>query len=165
MKAVSPVDIFNGITQSYQEVFGNNDGYTIETEFNGVTYEIYDRYCMNPSCKCDEVILQFEEYSENKWNGGAVFYISLSLKNNKYSINDAYHASKNLIDQVVKHSLKDSEEAIKLFKLRYKEMKGAGREALKGIISLDDERRRDKFERNAPCSCGSGKKYKKCCGA
>ncbi|MBC8006284.1 MAG: SEC-C domain-containing protein [Verrucomicrobia bacterium] len=23
----------------------------------------------------------------------------------------------------------------------------------------------DKIERNAPCPCGSGKKYKKCCGS
>jgi len=29
---------------------------------------------------------------------------------------------------------------------------------------LEDKRRRRKIGRNEPCPCGSGKKYKKCCG-
>ena len=28
-----------------------------------------------------------------------------------------------------------------------------------------EQRQSDKVGRNAPCPCGSGKKYKKCCGA
>lgn len=35
-----------------------------------------------------------------------------------------------------------------------------------GVISPGSEpRRSEKVGRNAPCPCGSGKKYKKCCGA
>ena len=35
----------------------------------------------------------------------------------------------------------------------------------KGKTSVTGQTKRKKVGRNAPCPCGSGKKYKKCCGA
>ena len=35
----------------------------------------------------------------------------------------------------------------------------------KGKTSVTGQTTRKKVGRNAPCPCGSGKKYKKCCGA
>ena len=32
-------------------------------------------------------------------------------------------------------------------------------------VTIDQKYIRKKMSRNEPCSCGSGKKYKKCCGA
>ena len=34
-----------------------------------------------------------------------------------------------------------------------------------GEVAADDERTRVKAGRNDPCPCGSGRKFKKCCGA
>lgn len=122
---------------------------------------------MNPSCKCDDVILHFVENDEREHNNGADFVVSLSLKNKKFEILDADGISKKQVEEIVENSLKESDEAIKLLKQRYKEMKATGRKVLQGINPNNKivEPVQVKPERNSPCPCGSGKKYKKCCGA
>ncbi|TCP19930.1 SEC-C motif-containing protein [Scopulibacillus darangshiensis] len=156
MRAVSPAAILKGDTQLYIDVFGNLDGIELATSVDDVTYAIFDRYCMNPNCKCNDVFLRFLTNKKD-------FAITLSLKTKKYEIVDKTGISEEQAIKVVKHSLKDSDKAIQLFKERYAKMKNAGREALKGIVQMD-EPTRQKPDRNAPCPCGSGKKYKKCCG-
>lgn len=118
---------------------------------------------MNPSCNCDDVILIFTETKNND----SEFAIRLSLKKKRYEILDIYGISRRQADEVVKDSLENSDEAMELLKKRYKEMKEAGKSVLQrdseknsNIIKLPEE----KPKRNGPCPCGSGKKYKKCCG-
>ncbi|MGV3489256.1 MAG: YecA family protein [Tuberibacillus sp.] len=163
MKAINPIEILQGVTQSYQEVFGAQTEYQIITEYNEVSYHINDRYCMNPGCKCDNVILNFVEINQNSWTK-ADFSVMLYFKTKKFDIIDYYHISKRDVIEIVKHSLKESDEATELFNVRYQEMKELGRKFLKGIVGLN-EVKKPKINRNAPCPCGSGKKYKKCCGA
>lgn len=168
MKLVNPADILGGKTFSYNEVFGVKDGVALGTEINDVHFYIYDRYCMNPRCKCDDVVLHYVENDEREDHKGADFAILLSLINKKFEVLDAHGVSKKRVQEMVKSSLKDSSEAIELFKKRYKEMKTAGREAIqdgKEKSKAVDEPLQVKAERNSPCPCGSGKKYKKCCGA
>ncbi len=168
MKPVNPADILDGKTYSYIEVFGVTDGIAFGTKSNDVIYYIYDRYCMNPSCKCDDVVLHYVENDERENNKGADFAILLSLKNKKFEVLDANGISKKQVKEIVDNSLKDGSEAIELFKKRYKEMKTAGREALQGDKEMNKEVAEPlqvKTKRNSPCPCGSGKKYKKCCGA
>lgn len=130
---------------------------------NDIKYNIYDQYCMNPSCNCDDVILIFTETKNND----SEFAIRLSLKKKRYEILDIYGISRRQADEVVKDSLENSDEAMELLKKRYKEMKETGKSVLQrdseknsNIIKLPEE----KPKRNDPCPCGSGKKYKKCCG-
>lgn len=168
MKLVNPADILNGKTFSYIEVFGVTDGMALGTKLNDVHFYIYDRYCMNPSCKCDDVVLHYVENDEREKSNGADFAILLSLKNKKFEILDADGISKKQVQKLVETALKDGRESIELFKKRYKEMKNAGREALQGDKEINNtvvEPFQVKIERNSPCPCGSGKKYKKCCGA
>ncbi len=59
-------------------------------------------------------------------------------------------------------TIDDMEEAFQRRKRRELEqarMAGGGAEAVQQVV------RGDKVGRNDPCPCGSGKKYKKCCGA
>ncbi len=168
MKLVNPTDILNGNTFSYIEVFGVTNGMALATKSNDILYYIYDRYCMNPSCKCDDVILHFVQDEESEDHKGVEFAILLSLKNKKFKILNADGISKKQIQEIVKNILKNEGEAIQLFKKRYKEMKAAGEEALQGGKQINKgvvEPLQIKTERNAPCPCGSGKKYKKCCGS
>ena len=161
MIAVSPIDILNGNTQLYMDVFGAAEGIKLGTDYDGVFYDIFDRYCMNPSCNCHDVFLQFLRFSGAGETG---FNVLLSLKSKKYEIIETFRMSKVEAEKIMKHSLKESDEAIQLFKKRYVEMKNAGREALKGMVR-SNEPRGQRIDRNASCPCGSGKKYKKCCGA
>lgn len=164
MKLVNPADILKGKTFSYMEIFDTTVGMVLQTP-NGVDYYIYDQYCMNPSCKCNDVILQYVENDELESNKGTDFAILLSLKNKKFEILDANGISKNEIQKLIEGSLKDSSEAIELFEKRYEEMKTAGKEALQaGKEKAVVKPVQVKIERNSPCPCGSGKKYKKCCG-
>jgi hypothetical protein len=161
MRAVSPDDVLNGATQLYIEVYGNLDGIQLCTEFDGETYDIFDRYCMNPGCHCDDVYLHFLRYSKGLETG---FNVSLSLKDKKYKVVETFGMAEREVEKVVKHSLVDSGEAIELFKKRYKEMKIAGRISLKDIVQIARPKIQ-RPDRNAPCPCESGKKYKRCCGA
>lgn len=161
MITVSPIDILNGETKLYTEVFGAADGIKLGTDYDGVFYDIFDRYCMNPSCNCNDVYLQFLRFSRDGETG---FNVSLSLKSKKYKILETFRMSDVEAEKIIKHSLKDSNEAIQLFQKRYTEMKNAGREALKGIVRMDEPRVK-RVSRNETCTCGSGKKYKNCCGS
>lgn len=116
---------------------------------------------MNPSCKCDDVVLEFiKDADNNETYEREEFAIRLSLKNKKYKLLGANGISRNKIDKIVKDSIKGS---IDFLVVRYQQMKDVGRSVLqetKATPPLIE----DKPKRNEPCSCGSGKKYKKCCG-
>lgn len=105
-------DILSGNTFSYFDVFEEKKGLVLGTEVNDIKYIIYDQYCMNPSCKCDDVILIFTESENND----SEFAIRLSLKRKRYEILDIYGISKRQVDEIVKGSLKDSAEAMELLK-------------------------------------------------
>ena len=163
MKIMEKSDVLSGNTFSYIEVFEEKKGLVLGTEVNDIKYIIYDQYCMNPSCNCDNVILIFVESNNND----SEFAIRLSLKKKRYEILDIYGISRKQVDEIVKDSLKDSEEAIGLLRKRYKEMKEAGKAVLQGSPEINSnviELPVEKPKRNEPCPCGSGKKYKKCCG-
>ncbi|WP_018664326.1 SEC-C metal-binding domain-containing protein [Heyndrickxia acidiproducens] len=168
MKVVNPTDILNGKTYSYIDVFDDLDGIVLGTKSNGINYYIYDRYCMNPSCNCEEVILHYVENDEReKWKA-AEFGIRISLINKKFEVLQTSGMTKKQARELVEESLKSSDQAMELFQKRYKQMKNAGKEALQRWKQQSKEATQStrlKPKRNELCPCGSGKKYKKCCGA
>ena len=165
MKELQPSDILNGDTISYVEVFGAEAGLALGPEENDARYIISDHYCMNPSCKCNDVVLIFTKIADTEKDNQGEVDIRLSLKTKKYEVLHKHGISKQEFDEIVKEIL--TIEGINLLKKRYKEMKEAGRKVLQG----DTPNENKKIEvnnkipkRNDPCICGSGKKYKKCCG-
>jgi hypothetical protein len=112
MKKINPTDILDGIAASYIEVFGVKDGIALGTELNGEKYHIYDRYCMNPGCKCEEVILHYVGHHEEGNEKVADFGVALSLKNKKYKFLELRGILKKGATEVIEHSLKDSDAAI-----------------------------------------------------
>ncbi|WP_096200235.1 hypothetical protein [Bacillus sp. FJAT-45350] len=127
---LKPIDVTNGSTIKYSDVFGNlGKDFTIN-KGNEVAFFVYDQYCMNPSCDCDEVILEFVE---NKNNERSEFAIRLSFDKKMYLIIDSYKISNTEVDQIVKGLLKDSNEVMNFFKNRYQDMKKKGMEVLEGI--------------------------------
>ena len=56
---------------------------------------------------------------------------------------------------------KTAEEIIRAARAKAQEQA----EAKKPMVLVDENNKRVKNPRNLPCACGSGKKFKKCCGA
>lgn len=165
MKLLKPSDILSGDTISYVEVFDVKAGLAIGSDENDAKYFISDHYCMNPSCKCNDVVLIFTEVVDDKMHNDVEFAIRLSLKTKKYEILDIYGISKKDVDGIVGEIL--NVESINLLKKRYQDMKEAGRAVLQGNTSNESKKvevNNKSHKRNDPCICGSGKKYKKCCG-
>lgn len=156
--------IENGSCFGYSEVFGDKSGNSFE--YNGISFLVDDQYCMNPGCKCNEVILSFIDIIPGKEVQEPKFTISMKFDKYKYEVMEKKNISKKEIDAIVSFFIENKKDDIGLFKVRYKRMNDLGsRVVQKGKKGQQEQRIvSEKVGRNDPCPCGSGKKYKKCCG-
>lgn len=165
MRTIDPFEILDGKAIKYIDVFGTQDGIALKSKYEGKTYWIYDYYCMHPNCECNEVYLEFTEEPQNNQTAGQHFGVRISFKDESYVLED-YNFSKQKAIEIVEDTLKYSKDAIELCKVRYKLMKDKGTQI---IVDQANAARQPVVNgavtgRNEPCPCGSGKKYKKCCG-
>lgn len=150
---------------------------TLLEEQNGLpagTYVLTELYCEDKDCDCQRVFLSvfLEENHEflatitygfknasfyRKWAGYELNKEDLKELMgpalNRASVTTKY--SNAVLELVKSVALKD-EDYIKRLKRHYKMVKDLIAEKEKPVKS-------EKIERNSLCSCGSGKKYKKCC--
>ncbi|EKN64577.1 hypothetical protein P9E76_06950 [Schinkia azotoformans] len=138
MKFLKPSDILSGNTFSYLEVFNVTDGLALGTKEKGVLYYIEDLYCMNPSCKCNDVVLIYTENKEIESEKGAHYAVRLSLKKKNFEILDTNGVTKKEVEDLIKNSMKNNNEAIEFYKKLYLEMKEAGKKVLHGGNSDDN---------------------------
>lgn len=148
---------------SYNEVFENSKTILIRDEKNNLIY-IDDSYCMNPECLCNETFISFVEVNELDNSGEHIFTLLFKLKTGRYEVE-----SKACTDERMKDILKSFKKEEKLIRedlnRRYKDMKVIGKQ----IYTESNVKTAPKVSvlqvgRNDICPCGSGKKYKKCCG-
>jgi len=152
--------IIAGQLIGHQEIYGPKDAEKFVFDYNGKRYLIVDQYCMNPKCRCNEVVLVFIALDRKKDVQEPSFVIRLNVNNHKYTVDESNCQSGEMAD-VIGHVLENKPEILKLLKSRYHEMKTAGREILNKYGQKEPA---VKVGRNDPCPCGSGKKYKRCCG-
>ena len=71
------------------------------------------------------------------------------------------------MDEIAQHFLDAKKDEIKVLKDRYQKMKGLGKKLLdkNKTSEIKPVQVYEKVGRNDPFPCGSGKKYKKCCGS
>ena len=158
--------IQKGETVLYSKIFGSKDIEKFSFEFNETEkYIIDDQYCANPKCSCNEAILAFYRDVTSKGPQKPEFAISVNLKNQKYKI-DYKQCDVDKIADIMKYLQRNKPETLSILKSRYLEMKNAGKEIMKKyeIKEPREEQLKEKVGRNDACPCGSGKKYKKCCG-
>lgn len=141
-------------------------------ELPGGDYSLLDLYCTDPKCDCRKTIIQIIH------NGRHVSTVDYGWEDPRYyakwaRLDDAMiremsglsldFMSPNLIDpdatlSLMNHLLDD--QWINRIKATYK----AVRATLKKEAQANNiTRLTPKTSRNAPCPCGSGKKYKQCC--
>jgi hypothetical protein len=135
---------------------------------------IEDLYCPNPECRCKEIHLLFlrvDPSSADKLSLDDHFVCTLSLKG-KSEIVELYAGTKAEAQKVLVEWRKRYPDVLDTLSWRYSEIKKVGKRSLEhqymGLLppaSLPEKTPRErKIGRNEPCPCGSGKKYKKCCG-
>lgn len=151
---LTKTNILSGGTFFYNELFPHAKLNTVNNK-----YIINDAYCMNPSCDCKEVILEFCEKDTLNFK----FAIRLSLKKAEYMVIDHISINEQQIAELINQLFKNNNTLIKQLQNRYVEMKNEGNKIINGTNNVNAPLV-DKVKRNDPCPCGSGKKYKKCCG-
>jgi hypothetical protein len=143
---------------------------------------------VNPDCTCHDVVLQFVKREGKRGLPGitkkpppAVYYNYQAKTFEPAQVPEAHQPSLNAMLTGLKDSKRGSNDELKK---RHRKLKALFKRALlryNPLMDMDppygdsDSRpiprtepqptRTPKIGRNDPCPCGSGKKYKKCCGS
>lgn len=162
-----------GKCQFYNEIFFSKEYDRFLFEYKGNTYYVLDQYCTNPKCNCNDVVLVFNTLKAQRDSCKFKFAMRLRFKTGKYSVEDKID---NLTDEELEDNFKYFIESLndpelKLFKERYSRMKRITSLLKQPSYEIEHTEPNNnhlnstKVSRNEPCPCGSGKKYKKCCGS
>jgi len=159
------LDLEDGSSFGYSEVFGARDVEKFSFEYKDRKYFVDDQYCINPECKCNEAVLTFIDIVDGREMQNPDFAIRMPLGSWNYTI-EFSNVDSGELKQVIKCFREHINNDLGLLKTRYSNMKKFGQK-------LNDREKESriiqrivgsKIGRNEPCPCGSGKKYKKCCG-
>jgi len=119
----------------------------------------HEHYCPAPRCECDEVVVDFADTDSRTLEpAGAVTY---NFTSGKTSFDPERPATLQRLDELWKLFCRRYPNKDERFRGRRREL-AAAFDRIVGLQETPVASR--KVPRNAPCPCGSGKKYKKCCG-
>jgi hypothetical protein len=169
-------DIDGGKLVAYSQIFGNSGSMAFGGNgcgflFNDKSKEYFidDLYCIDPRCNCETVHLFFIKNDKAVLNS---FVARLNF-NKGFKIDENTFPEKDA-RKIFKKWQESDPDALDVLKGRYKEIKDIGKNLIEkhtknGKLPVNPKNsilstRKDKIGRNDPCPCGSGKKYKKCCG-
>jgi hypothetical protein len=124
-----------------------------------------DHYCINPSCTCREVrVALLAPRGSRAWTQfGDILFDLDSVSATRLN---AWTSSTAPLLSAVRGALENRHDVFEHFSARLARLKevGAGlRTAARTLPTALPASRLAKPGRNAPCPCGSGRKYKKCC--
>jgi hypothetical protein len=116
----------------------------------GVTYWAVDQHCPRPRCPCTNVTVVFYRIDDD--GTSSVGKATRDLRYPKAQVKGSSPLTTQLFTKLWE---KSREELVR----RHQEVRAAvrGTQATQAPTTTD-------ASRNAPCPCGSGKKYKRCCG-
>lgn len=157
-----PPDAPTGTMVAYFEVFPF--GKRIEFMHEQENWMVDDQYCCNPKCLCQEAVLLFFRLPEKTGQGPLRPTLSISYQylDGKFTRlkpeGDPRYSEETLLESL-KNARSDLDSLLAKRQSLLRRL--CGRSLKKeGVRSP-----KSKIGRNDPCPCGSGKKYKKCCGA
>jgi len=128
--------------------------------FGDHVFEAIDLYCVAEGCSCADVVLDFAPIAPRGAPApGAVCVDGLG----EATVEPEHERHRERLNQLWAAFRKRHPRYRERFGRRSTVMRGlAGR--IVGAPRAASEQRTAKVGRNDPCPCGSGKKYKKCCG-
>jgi uncharacterized protein YchJ len=187
LQAVFPPSVLSGEASvvGYAEIFPLAPLFTLS--YGSEHWAAIDNYCVDPQCTCRDVILQFISYVEGQ-DPEAITEELLPEIHHNYLTQKFHHAQE---PESARHSLQELFSELKKqhpeleteVRKRHQQLKAVFKNALSKNGQAYDSMQPGwdadynplfptfpetapalKFGRNDPCPCGSGKKYKKCCG-
>ena len=172
--AFSLANVMSGGLVYYREVLPYQMPVMVDIEGKG--FEVIDLYCVKPSCKCNEVNLMVQSSEHDGGLGHEsddALFTTVKLRTGKYEIREPGALDVNLPTFMKAVLTKDN---MAIFSERYNNMRqwfknyAAALPKQQPSLAPAFSQLPDPFAnpvsagRNDPCPCGSGKKYKKCCG-
>ena len=134
-----------------------NDFYVLEDEPE-IEFEAHDMYCVNPGCPCGDVVVAFVRLEQTIEQSVGMVEVNLcgriGLKPEA--------GQKDTLERLWAAYGKRHPACMDRFARRDADMKLVGNKIR--ALKAEKSAAAVKIGRNDPCSCGSGKKYKKCCG-
>jgi SEC-C motif len=134
-------------------------------ELEGAAYEAADHYCIRPGCDCGEVSIRFYRL-EGDEIGEMIGEICLEAASGEVVATNNLPGERRVLERL--WSAYEERHDLYQLSLRFQAMQRLGPE----IRALRDRQLRPapvrsaaNVGRNDPCPCGSGRKYKRCCGA
>lgn len=158
--------LLDGEMVAYAEIFGSLDFDLLSFELTmGEKWFIDDQYCSNPKCQCNDAVLSFIKIDDSVKTQKPEFAVRMNLKDFKYVI-EYNQCGTEKINEIIKYLRDKKPELFAVLRRRYQEIKVASKEVIKkfNLETMKDSQANVKIGRNDPCPCGSGKKYKRCCG-
>ena len=124
-------------------------------------FEAVDLYCVEQGCSCGEAVLEFAPMAPRGLPPPGAVRID---KSGQCTLEPTQERHGERLEELWAAFQKRHPRYRERFARRAAVMQGlSGR--IVGAPSTGIERRAAKVGRNDPCPCGSGRKYKKCCGA
>jgi hypothetical protein len=176
---------FGDILSERGSLYSGGTSVAFRFEHGGTRYLVDDLYCPNPDCHCEDVHLAFFRCRQSEADGATTveecFRAIVSLEDGHVESVKCYQGTHGEASAVLRvwRDRPDFDYFLDDFRWRYGKVKeiaernGPTRDAMRGpwgpseeILSPPVERLSSppRVGRNDPCPCGSGKKYKKCCG-
>ena len=144
-----------GVMVAHDEVFaGRRDVYLVD----GARYEVRDFHCLEPDCTCDEAMVGFSQ----SWarDHEPVGLVRVRLSDGTPLAYDADGPEPTALLRRLFDAYAARHRDSGRLRRRHAELLAAP-----PAPAPEPARRQDaRVGRNDPCPCGSGKKYKRCCG-
>ncbi len=152
----------DGLLYGYNEILPYGDG--IQVSLNHVDHTILDLYCLLPKCPCTDTILQI--VPSNRLDTDVEDWYVLGLQyDKKHWKTEENPPNPMSLDALRSEIEKQNPGFYQILKERHKKVKRIYlNNRQKKFLATQPARTAKVVGRNDPCPCGSGKKYKKCCG-
>jgi hypothetical protein len=151
---------------------GTRSGFSIVS--GGYTYYLVDSYCSDPDCDCGGAEIRGYRSIEGQdpRNPELVFDVATDLEGNVLDILDSKLPEEEVL-RVFEDWRAAEEDLAMILDNHYLDIKDIGDRVLEDAgdrdedsgddVPVEPQERSGPIGRNAPCPCGSGRKYKKCC--
>jgi len=176
-------DFKNGALVCYHDVYPEDKNWCFSHRDQSFT--VIDQYCPQPDCHCRDTVFTF--YNSAVTNDASQSLFAVRLKEDGQFTEEERSVDRQEMEQIIKAFTLIMPDFKKEMLSRLQKVKEFGRMMIKERISKrqiqsllehlsvklkyyepqqqpEPALRKTKVGRNEPCPCGSGKKYKRCCG-
>jgi len=150
-----------GVMYAYNDVLPYGD--RLLMTIDGKKCIIFDQFCLRPKCACTDTILTIfsADISGKTQQELCIAAVTYAKKSWRAYDNQTFPVSVKTARSAIEDQIPDF---YKKLRDRHLKLKSIYAHCKKKNYSPEQPLQVPKAGRNDPCPCGSGKKYKKCCG-